>query len=832
MGSPAKGLESLPPPPPVIPSDIVPLQVPEASKKVKAPQRLPMARPGVGKAGKEIDLLANHFKVALFYEDGHPVDGKDIGRRVIDQVQATYASDLGALEAMTMMEGPEASDRKRMKRPYRSKTIKAEISFAAKIPVQSIANVLRGVVSLSGSHFSTTILGISSTWGVGFWDAEGFHSSIRATQRGLTLNMDVSTTMIVKPGPVVDFLLTNQNVKDPHQVDWNKAKRMLKNLRIKTNHSNIEYKITGLSDLPCGQQTFDLKQKGGGQEGNEVQSVEITVFDYFVNHRGISLHYSAEFPCINVGKPKRPSYLPLELCTLVSLQRYTKALTNQQRATLVEKSRQKPTERMDILRDVGLTTIMLIHFFVRFAISIDNQFTEVRGRVLPTPSLKVGNNKDFYPRNGRWNFNDKKLVNPVTIQTWAIVNFSARYDRRNLCNTLLRCAEMKGINLNSTFEVFEEICQVSREPAPYRVDKMIEMAKSKLLAPPQLLLCILPERKNSEIYGPWKRKCLVELGVPTQCIAPIKINDQYITNVLLKINAKLGGMNSSLKMENSTFFPLVPKIPTMILGMDVSHGSPGRSDVPSIAAVVSSRNWPSVSHYRASVRTQSPKAEMIANLFNPVSDTKDNGIISELLDDFYNSSGKKPDQIIIFRDGVSESQFNQVLNMELQQIIEACKFKDVNWSPRFMVIIAQKNHHTKFFQRNSPQNVPPGTVVDNSICHPRNYDFYLCAHAGMIGTTRPVHYHVLHDELGFSADELQELVHSLSYVYQRSTTAVSLVAPVCYAHLAAAQMGQFMKFDEMSETSSSHNGVTSAAAVPVPEMPRLHKYVHNSMFFC
>ena len=30
-----------------------------------------------------------------------------------------------------------------------------------------------------------------------------------------------------------------------------------------------------------------------------------------------------------------------------------------------------------------------------------------------------------------------------------------------------------------------------------------------------------------------------------------------------------------------------------------------------------------------------------------------------------------------------------------------------------------------------------GTVVDNKICHPRNYDFYLCAHAGMIVS---IHY--------------------------------------------------------------------------------------------
>jgi len=32
------------------------------------------------------------------------------------------------------------------------------------------------------------------------------------------------------------------------------------------------------------------------------------------------------------------------------------------------------------------------------------------------------------------------------------------------------------------------------------------------------------------------------------------------------------------------------------------------------------------------------------------------------------------------------------------------------------------------------------------------------------GTSRPTHYHVLLDEIGFKADELQELVHSLSYV--------------------------------------------------------------------
>lgn len=79
------------------------------------------------------------------------------------------------------------------------------------------------------------------------------------------------------------------------------------------------------------------------------------------------------------------------------------------------------------------------------------------------------------------------------------------------------------------------------------------------------------------------------------------------------------------------------------------------------------------------------------------------------MEDFEKSSHKlKPQNIIIFRDGVSESQFGQVLNIELEQIMAACKFRDASWNPKFLVIVAQKTHHTKFFQTKSDYNVPPG----------------------------------------------------------------------------------------------------------------------------
>lgn len=95
-------------------------------------------------------------------------------------------------------------------------------------------------------------------------------------------------------------------------------------------------------------------------------------------------------------------------------------------------------------------------------------------------------------------------------------------------------------------------------------------------------------------------------------------------SVCLKINAKTTyGLNSLSAVEHSPSTPIVSKTPTFILGMDVSHDSPGQSDIPSIATMVSSRQWPLIFKYRASVWTQSPKVEMIDSLFKSVSETKD-----------------------------------------------------------------------------------------------------------------------------------------------------------------------------------------------------------------
>ncbi|CAN0897082.1 Protein argonaute 16, partial [Linum grandiflorum] len=671
--------------------------------------------------------------------------------------------------------------------------------------------------------------------GQGVSGLRGFHSSFRTTHGGFSLNMDVSTTMVVTPGPVIDFLLTNQNVREPQYIDWDKARRMLKNLRVKATHNNREFKIIGLSEKRCNQQLFSMRVRNSVGATGESENVELTVSEYFERHRGMQLRYSGNFPCLDVGKPKRPNYLPVELCSLVPLQRYTKSLSSIQRASLVEKSRQKPLDRIRTLTD-AMTKYRYDEdpLLAECGISIEKVLTPVTGRVLDTPRLKVGNDADCIPSNGRWNFNNKTLLRAVGIDQWGIVNFSAQCDMSNLSRELINCGRRKGIRIESPKFLIEESPRFRRSSPLARVDDMFKQVREKLPGTkPAFILCVLPQKKNSDIYGPWKKKCLSDFGIVTQCIAPPRmIKDQYLTNVLLKINAKLGGVNSMLEIELSRRIPLITEVPTMIIGMDVSHGSPGRSDVPSIAAVVGSLEWPYITRYSGAVRTQSPKVEMIDGLYKPLPNGDDDGIMRKLFVSFFKSSGsRKPRQIVIFRDGVSESQFNQVLNIELPQIIKAYQHLGEVDVPKFTVIIAQKNHHTKLLKAQGPDNVPPGTVVDTTVVHPINNDFYMCAHNGAIGTSRPAHYHVLIDEIGFTPDALQDLVHSLSYVYQRSTTAISIVAPVCYAHLAAQQMSQFMKFDETGSSERSSEALTAVGAPPVPELPRLKDNV-TEMFFC
>ena len=235
--------------------------------------------------------------------------------------------------------------------------------------------------------------------------------------------------------------------------------------------------------------------------------------------------------------------------------------------------------------------------------------------------------------------------------------------------------------------------------------------------------------------------------------------------------------------------------------------------------------------YSAETRIQKHRQEMITEL-------KD--MVKVLLQKFRSRTGATPEKILFYRDGVSEGQFKDVLIHELQAIQRACLELHESFKPAITFIVVQKRHHTRFFaenprdQRGRSKNIPAGTVVDKQVCHPFEFDWYLCSHAGIQGTSKPAHYHVLYDDSNFKSDDLQILTNQLCHTYVRCPRAVSIPAPAYYAHHVAFRARYHLsEVDRGSSDGSvaSGDGGVSLGEEEMIRAVKVHENMNSSMYF-
>ena len=187
-------------------------------------------------------------------------------------------------------------------------------------------------------------------------------------------------------------------------------------------------------------------------------------------------------------------------------------------------------------------------------------------------------------------------------------------------------------------------------------------------------------------------------------------------------------------------------------------------------------------------------------------------MFAECLSAFKEKMKLLPKNVFIFRDGVSEKQFCAVRMYELGAIRKACLSFGKDYTPCVTFIVVQKRHHIRMMPKNDrdgsgrAKNVPPGTIVDGHIVHPGIFDFYLCSQQGIQGTSRPAHYHVVHDDKNHSPDEIYKVCYYLCHTYARCPRSVSIPAPAYYAHLAAFRAKEHIKgrlYDEAGVGSTS-----------------------------
>lgn len=157
----------------------------------------------------------------------------------------------------------------------------------------------------------------------------------------------------------------------------------------------------------------------------------------------------------------------------------------------------------------------------------------------------------------------------------------------------------------------------------------------------------------------------------------------------------------------------------------------------------------------------------------------------DLLRKFYQRTNRKPQRVIFYRDGLSEGQFGGVALTEIRSIkrafakLENVREQEVKVPVTYIAV--QKRHHIRMFpmpnEGDKNGNVLAGTVIDQEITHPYEFNFYMCSHGSLLGTSRPAHYYVLMDENGLSSDKVQQMTYELCYLFGRATRSVSIVPP-------------------------------------------------------
>ncbi|KAK7032399.1 hypothetical protein VNI00_013147 [Paramarasmius palmivorus] len=654
--------------------------------------------------------------------------------------------------------------------------------------------------------------------GPGVIAVQGYYASVRPVYKELMVNVNVCTSAFLDlPGNMADALFNFSGRSSGAMPTL--PPNLLRNLKVTTTYLGYKkrLKVYAIGTTSARNTFFKHDQYG-----------QISVENYFKKvYPQIKLRYPTDLPVINTGSAKKPTYIPAELCDIEPGQLYGGKLSGKETAQMIKVACNPPNVNAEAIVGEGFTKLGITppaDVLGAFGISISNEMTVVPGRELPPPRLLYGR-KQVMARDGAWNIVDVKFSRGAQIKSWwMMVVRDSMVPNGSLVGgpgdpNLTRLRDNFAAKLRSSgMTIPGAMPRLSVTPLlpPIHADPSRKAALNALRTTfrdelqkaggqkPDFILVLLSYTDNY-IYPGIKRICDVELGLNTvhlqldKATAEGNRQDQYLSNVALKINTKCGGINHQLD-ENTMSWMKRKK--TMMVGIDVTHRGPqSREGAPSIAAVVASVDDNFV-QYPASI----------------VLELKE--MMVERLQTYRDHNRTLPERVFVFRDGVSEGQYDTVLEQELPQILEAFKRFDTKqqktpYRPLLSIVICGKRHHAKFFPTNAQNasknmNTRPGTVVDKGVTGVFDFDFYLQAHAGLQGTVKSTHYIVIYDENRFAADEIQQGINSSSYLYARATRAVSLMPPAYYAD-QACERGRYYLHDFLSGDGSEMASVGRGA---------------------
>ncbi|KAI1437075.1 Piwi-domain-containing protein [Xylaria sp. CBS 124048] len=690
----------------------------------------------------------------------------------------------------------------------------------------------------------------------------GYFQSARPATGRLVLNANVAHGVFRLKGDVCEVIKKFQKNEDLNKA-LSKLRAQCKILSDDKNPEKtriIQKMICGLATPADGTGQNRPKVRAFGATANEVQfylqepapaglkgNAYITVAEYYKKRYGYTVR--PENPVLNVGSKAKPVYMPAEFVRILDGQAMKRKTNSDETRGMIEFACRSPFANATSIAKYGRQVLGLdtSENLRRFGLQVGKTLLTVQGRELVPPTIlykdmrQPNTNKTVTVYEGEWNMESVRVIKPGRrIDRWFYISIEYAGHRAHQRHKEVLIAMEAWIKFLQTQGIAIADRPLSNPNTQVTIQRSVAEAVRPVFeglkaSKPQFVFVVLPGRKtDSTIYNEVKKLGDRDYGYLSQNILQnnlLKQSAQIYANLGLKINLKMGGINHKLKDDVT----IIKQEPTMVVGYDVTHPTNlagNTSGLPSLVGMVASIDnelgqWP------ATAWAQTGRVEMLDETLEKR--------FAERLQLYSKNNKRLPANIIIFRDGVSEGQFSQVLDQELPHIRNACKaIYPANQSPKIALIVSVKRHQTRFYPTDpnhmikSSRNVKNGTVVDRGVTQAITWDFFLTAHKGLQGTSRPAHYTVLLDEVFRSmsrdqaANQLEKLTFEMCHLFGRATKAVSICPPAYYADILCTRARVYLSdLFENSDTKSSVSGTTTTDVFSID----VHESLKDTMFY-
>ncbi|XP_030594224.1 piwi-like protein 2 isoform X1 [Archocentrus centrarchus] len=597
----------------------------------------------------------------------------------------------------------------------------------------------------------------------------GYSTAIKRTDGGLYLCIDVSHK-VLRNDSVLDVMnMLYQQSKENFQDECTKLVGSI----VITRYNNRTYRIDAIEWNKSPKDIFTL-----------MDGTETTFVDYYSKNYGITIK-EMDQPLL-MHRPKERSrqggkqIITGEILLVPELSFMTGIPEKMRKdframkdlAMHINVSGEQHTHSIkQLLKNINSSPESL-NELGRWGLEMGTDILMIKGRTLPLETICLQSSSFATGADVSWSREVVRdaSISSIPLNTWAIF-----YPRRcaeqadELVSAFNKVATPIGVRLDRPIRV---------ELRDDRTETYVKTIHSHLTSQPslQLVVCIIVGNRD-DLYAAIKKLCCVKNPIPSQAINVRTISQQQklksvAQKILLQINSKLGG---ELWTVN------VPLKNLMVVGVDVHHDpSKAHQSVMGFVASVNS----SITRWYSRVTFQTPSEELIHGF---------RVCLLAALQKYYEVNHNLPEKIVVYRDGVSDSQLKMVEQYEIPQLIK-CFETFPGYEPKLVFIVVQKRISTTLYSwaANSFGTPPPGTVVDHTLTHKDWVDFYLMAHHIRQGCGFPTRYISLYNTANLTPDHLQRLTFKMCHLYWNWPGTIRVPAPCKYAHKLAFLSGQYL----------------------------------------